>query len=210
MSLLPLRVESMVRPGEPRVLGIDGEDADETFEALSSRTARSILAVIYDDPRTPPEVRDEVGTSLQNVHYHLAKLEAAGLIEPAGVGYSEKGNEMTVYGPASEAVVLFAGPEHERSRLRSLLERVFGLVVVVALATLGFAALLPLFIPDASLPFAETAGADGGQADRAGVAAETVGQAPGFDPVLAFLIGGLAVVAVLTIWWAVRTRAARP
>ncbi|MFD1515037.1 ArsR/SmtB family transcription factor [Halomarina rubra] len=135
MSLLPLRGESTAEPDEPRVVGLAGEDADETFEVLSSSTTREVLAALYEQPLTPSEVRDSVGTSLQNVHYHLDKLEEAALIEPAGVGYSEKGTEMTVYAPTSEAVVLFAGRRDDRSRLRSMLSRLFGVVLALGVGT---------------------------------------------------------------------------
>ncbi|MFC5972832.1 ArsR/SmtB family transcription factor [Halomarina salina] len=135
MSLLPLRGESSADPDEPRVVGLAGEEADETFEVLSSGTTREVLAALYEEASTPSEIRDHIGTSLQNVHYHLGKLEDADLIEPAGVGYSEKGTEMTVYAPTSEAVVLFAGRRDDRSRLRSMLSRVFGVVVALGAGT---------------------------------------------------------------------------
>jgi len=135
MSLLPLRGESSADPDEPRVVGLAGEEADETFEVLSSATTRKVLAALYDQPSMPSEVRDDIGTSLQNVHYHLGKLEDADLIEPAGVGYSEKGTEMTVYAPTSEAVVLFAGRRDDRSRLRSMLARLFGVVLALGVGT---------------------------------------------------------------------------
>ena len=137
MSLLPLRGESSADPDEPRVVGLAGEEADETFEVLSSGTTREVLAALYEQASTPSEVRDHVGTSLQNVHYHLGKLEDADLIEPAGVGYSEKGTEMTVYAPTSEAVVLFAGRRDDRSRLRSMLSRVFGVVLALGVGTVA-------------------------------------------------------------------------
>ena len=135
MSLLPLRGESSADPDEPRVVGLAGEEADETFEVLSSGTTREVLAALYQEASTPSEIRDHIGTSLQNVHYHLGKLEDADLIEPAGVGYSEKGTEMTVYAPTSEAVVLFAGRRDDRSRLRSMLSRVFGVVLALGVGT---------------------------------------------------------------------------
>lgn len=135
MSLLPLRDESSAEPDEPRVVGLDGEGADETFEALSSTTTREVLASLYEEPSTPAELRDEIGTTLQNVHYHLDKLEDADLIESAGVGYSEKGTEMTVYAPTSEAVVLFAGRRADRSRLRELLAGLFAVILALGVAS---------------------------------------------------------------------------
>lgn len=119
MSLLPLRGESHSSPDEPRILGLDGDAADEAFKALTASTTRTVLSIIYEHPSTPTEIRDEINTSLQNVHYHLGKLEDAGLIEPAGMGYSEKGTEMALYAPTNEAVVLFAGRELTYQRLRT-------------------------------------------------------------------------------------------
>jgi len=135
--LLPFKSEPTRSPDEPRVLDLDDEATEEALSALSSDTARKILAALYEEPKTPPEIRDEVGTSLQNVHYHVERLEDAELIQPAGEGYSEKGTEMTIYAPASEALVLFAGREHHRSRLKTALTRLLGSVGLLAVASLA-------------------------------------------------------------------------
>lgn len=202
MSLLPSRVDVTPDPGEPAVL--DLADADETFEALGSRTARNILAALYEDPRPPTEVREVVGTSLQNVHYHLDRLESAGLIEPVGTGYSEKGNEMTVYAPASEAVVLFAGRDHDRNRLRDLLTRVVGVVAILAAGGLAFTRLLAFLRPDPSpevttLSQSSDAGgvpAPGGPlADLAALLSE---------PAVAFFLGGLLALVLVVGWYRYR------
>ncbi|MFC7154436.1 ArsR/SmtB family transcription factor [Halomarina halobia] len=168
MSLLPLRGTPTTEPGEPRVVGLDGERADEIFDVLSAGTTREVLSRLYDQPATPAELRDAVGTSLQNVHYHLGKLEDANLIEAAGVGYSEKGTEMTVYAPTSEAVVLFAGRDDDRSRLRSLLSRLFGVAFALVVATLLlrqylYGRLLPRF--GGGSPAGGDGGADAGDGD---------------------------------------------
>ncbi|QPV63013.1 helix-turn-helix transcriptional regulator [Halosimplex litoreum] len=135
--LLPFKSEPTRTPDEPRVLDLDDEATEAALSALSSDTARTILATLYEEPKTPPEIRDEVGTSLQNVHYHVERLEDAELIQPAGEGYSEKGTEMTIYAPASEALVLFAGQEHDRSRLKTALTRLLGSVGLLAVASLA-------------------------------------------------------------------------
>jgi DNA-binding transcriptional ArsR family regulator len=135
--LLPFKSETAGTPDDAKVLDL-GEDASgEALSALSSETARKILAAVYEEPKTPPEIREEVGTSLQNVHYHVENLEEANLIRDGGTGYSEKGTEMTVYAPANEAVVLFAGREHDRSRLKTALSRLLGGVGILALASLA-------------------------------------------------------------------------
>jgi len=135
--LLPFKSEPTQSPEGARVLSLEDEATEEALSALSSDTAREILSLVYEEPRTPPEVRDEVGTSLQNVHYHLENLEEADLIQPAGSGYSEKGTEMTVYAPASEAVVLFAGAQEDGSRLQTALARLLGAVGLLALASIA-------------------------------------------------------------------------
>lgn len=199
MGLLPSRVLVEDDPDEARVLDIEGADADRAFEALSSETARRILQTTYEEPRTPTDIREEVGTSLQNVHYHLDKLEAADLIAPAGTGYSEKGNEMTVYGPRSEAVLLFAGRNEDRSRLKSLLGRVFGLFVVLA-AMSGLVAL----VVDYLTPNRSTDGAyslSGQPADSGAGQGAVVETVASIDPALAFFLGGLAMLLVVGSYW---------
>lgn len=211
MSLLPSRLEVSPSPDGPKVLDIEGEDAEAAFDALGSETAREVLAAIYDDPRTPPEVRETVGTSLQNVHYHLDRLESAGLIEPAGMGYSEKGNEMTVYGPASEAVVLFAGRDGDGSRLRNMIQRLFGLFFAVGVSTLVFAALSEWLTPE---PTPQPRSEDVGMMAEPQPAADTAASGvAALDPVMAFFLGGCAVVAAVGLVWALseyRRRRHRP
>lgn len=188
MSLLPLRGESQSTPGEPRVLGLDDEAADEAFETLTASTTRTVLSTIYEQPSTPTEIRDEIGTSLQNVHYHLGKLEDADLIQPSGVGYSEKGTEMTVYAPASEAVVLFAGHESDRLRLQGFFQRILGAVGVLA----GASFLLALYLGRFSFGIFDTQMRSEGS---------TTATAPAFDPLLAFLLGGILILLVLGGAW---------
>lgn len=197
MSLLPSRVDVTPDPGEPQVL--DLADADQTFEVLGSRTARSILTSLYEEPRPPTEVREAVGTSLQNVHYHLDRLESAGLIEPVGTGYSEKGNEMTVYGPASEAVVLFAGQDHDRSRFRDLLTRVVGAVALLAVSALAFARLLDWLQPDRATEVTTlSATGDSGAPASGGAFPDLV--ALFAEPSVSFFLGGLLVLALVGGW----------
>ena len=124
MSLLPSSPD--VSPdGDPRVVGLDSEEADELMAALSSSTARRILAALHEDPAPPGELADRVDTSLQNAQYHLENLEDAGAIEIVGTAYSEKGREMSVYGPADSPLVIFAGEQERASGLRSALSGLF-------------------------------------------------------------------------------------
>lgn len=120
---------------EPRVVGVDSEDADELLAALSSRTARQVLATLHDDPSTPSAVASAVDTSLQNAQYHLEKLEDAGVIEVVDTVYSEKGREMRVYAPSDRALVVVAGRQEETTGLRTTLKRLLGGVGALGIAS---------------------------------------------------------------------------
>lgn len=135
--LLSFRSTSRPEPDEAaEIVGLNDGDAGEIFEALASETTRDVLEAVYDRPGTASEVAENVGTSIQNTKYHLDKLRDAGLIEVADTWYSEQGNEMKVYAPTSESVVLFAGDETTRSSLRETLRRVLGAVGVLAVGSL--------------------------------------------------------------------------
>ncbi|WP_254839670.1 ArsR/SmtB family transcription factor [Natronomonas marina] len=136
MSLLPSSPD--VSPdSDPRLVGLDSEEADELMAALSSETARRLLAELHDEPAPPGELADRVDTSLQNAQYHLEKLENAGAIEDVGTAYSEKGREMTVYGPADSPLVIYAGEQERASGLRAALSRLFGGVLALVVGSLA-------------------------------------------------------------------------
>lgn len=121
---------------DPRVIGVDSDDADDLLAALSSRTARRLLTELHHEPASPSELADRVDTSLQNAQYHLEKLEAADLIEVGDTVYSEKGREMKVYVPVDRALVVVAGREEDTSGLQATLGRLLGGVGVLGLASL--------------------------------------------------------------------------
>jgi len=150
---------------EPRVIGIDDEDADDLIAALSSDTARSILASLHEDPATPSTVADRADTTLQNAQYHLKRLDDAGVIEVADTVYSEKGREMKVYAPADRALVVVAGRDSETTGLRTALSRLIGGVGVLGLAAVALDRLVRRTTGGVSLASQGGAGdADGGDA----------------------------------------------
>lgn len=135
--LLPLRSESRPRPEDgARILGVGDDGAEDVFEALAAETTREVLAAVYEEPCTASGIADRVDTSLQNATYHLEKLQDADLITVGDTWYSEQGNEMKVYAPTRESVVLFAGEESARSTLREGLSRLLGAVGLLAVASL--------------------------------------------------------------------------
>ncbi|GGO01619.1 MULTISPECIES: ArsR/SmtB family transcription factor [Haloarcula] len=181
----------------PRVLDVDEADTDEVLDALSSDTARALFRTLFDQPGTASEIARRCDTSVQNVHYHISNLEAAGLVESIDTVYSEKGNEMTVYGPASDPIVL-VGNRDLRPRLQQSLTDV--------VAGLGLLGLASLFVQWGAERLANPAGGNGvlgpaspnaPQTDPAGSLAWFVFEVA--EPGLLFFCGCLVVLAVVAL-----------
>ncbi|WP_135363911.1 ArsR/SmtB family transcription factor [Halosimplex halophilum] len=190
-SIFPLRSEPDVDDREPKLVNLAEADADEVFDALGSETARSLLLELHDEPRPASELAEAVDTSVQNVQYHLTKLEAADLVEGVDTWYSESGSEMTVYAPADESLVLFAG-EDPKSSLRRLLERLVGAAGALAVGAVAVA-----------LAVGGREGTEPTVNATTNMSGPPVGPTgAGTDPLVAagaFLAGGLFVLAVLVV-----------
>lgn len=109
-SLLPTR-EPVETDTEAESVSLS--DAGAVIDALASRTARSILNALYEEPRPASELASTVETSTQNVNYHLENLREANLVEVADTWYSSKGAEMDVYAPTAEPLCVFVGEPDE-------------------------------------------------------------------------------------------------
>ncbi|WP_323674326.1 helix-turn-helix domain-containing protein [Halorubellus sp. PRR65] len=218
-DLLPSTPDtSAVEDAEPRVIGLDSEDADDLIGALSSGTARELLTALHEDPATPSKLADRVDTSLQNTQYHLEKLEDADVIEVIDTAYSAKGREMKVYAPANQPLVVFAGGEEKSTGLKAALTRLLGAFALLA----GLSVLLQALVGDLGALFGGDAGvgrpAPGpGEAPVAGNAnnstvetttAATDAAAGAADaalnavpPGVAFFLGGALVLAAGFAYW---------
>jgi len=201
-QVFPLRSSVELGDREPRLVDMDDERADEVFEALASGTTRRVLSALHEEPRTASDLAEVTDTSVQNAQYHLGKLQDVDLIEPVDTWYSERGTEMTVYAPADEALVLFAGEDRSRS-LRSLFKRVVGSVGLVALASLLVGAVTGQVVEAPSPPAPESADGPGTMTtervqDAASGAAEAAGAVdPAVLAGLACFVGGLVVLAAV-------------
>ncbi|ELZ39531.1 ArsR/SmtB family transcription factor [Halorubrum tebenquichense] len=171
--LLPSLPDATPEEREPRVVGVDDDEADDLIAALGSETARTILSTLHDRPATKSELADEVDTSLQNVQYHLARLDDADLVDVVDTAYSEKGREMDVYAAADEPLVLFSGGSEESAGIKTALMRLLGGYGLIGLAAVAAQRLLAV----GSLA---GAGAGVSKGDDAGAAADgpTIESAP--------------------------------
>jgi DNA-binding transcriptional ArsR family regulator len=125
----------------PRVLDADG--AEDAPCALTSQTARDIVAVVQDRPATASGVADRVDTSVQNAAYHLNRLDEAGVVEVVGTAYSEKGREMDIYAATGDPFVFVAGDEDDRDAVADLLSAFVGGVGLLAVVAVAVQRLTP-------------------------------------------------------------------
>ena len=175
--LLPSLPDATPEEREPRVVGVDDDEADDLIAALGSETARTILSTLHDRPATKSELAAEVDTSLQNVQYHLSRLDEADLVDVVDTAYSEKGREMDVYAAADEPLVLFSGDSEESTGIKTALMRLLGGYGLIGLAAVAAQRLLAV----GSLGGARTAQQSGG--DDAGTAATDGADGPTIESV---------------------------
>ncbi|SDR01620.1 ArsR/SmtB family transcription factor [Natronobacterium texcoconense] len=123
--LFPFRSETSPQDGTPRVVDLEGEDADAVFSALSSTTARKIYSQLDAQPGTPSDVADGIDSSIQNVRYHLENLEDAGLVEVVDTWYSSRGNEMSVYA-TTDGPLIVTSDESKADQLKKAISRLIG------------------------------------------------------------------------------------
>ncbi|WP_128476867.1 ArsR/SmtB family transcription factor [Halorussus pelagicus] len=209
-DLLPSTSDATVpQSSEPRVIGVDSDDADDLLGALSSDTARELLAALHEDPATPSDLAETIDTSLQNTQYHLGKLEDADVIQVADTVYSEKGREMKVYAPADRPLVVFAGNEEKTTGLESALSRLLGAFGALGLLSAavqqvygdGLGELFGL-AGSGGESMSETGGRGGisvQSTDAAGQAADAAANA--IPPGLVFFAGGALILALGFAWW---------
>lgn len=145
---------------------------------------------------TPSELAEQVDTSIQNVQYHLEKLESAELIEVADTWYSEKGREMSVYAPTNGPLVVFPGSADDAFDLEQVLKGAVGAVAILGIVGALIEAVARELIPG-------LAGEDGAL-DQPAIAetgaAEThwlVGLVTGVSPGLLFFLGGLTILGIV-------------
>ena len=203
-DLLPSTSDLTRAPdAEPRVIGVDSDEADDMLSALSSDTARRMLQELHEEPATPSQLADRIDTSLQNVQYHMGKLESADLLTVVDTVYSEKGREMNVYAPSDRPLVVYAGQERDTFGLKQALSRLLGGIALLGVLSL----VVQAWLDDLPLPFG-TASQDGGEAGAmtAAETADRAGAAAGLPPGLLFFLGGLVVLATVGVVWYLNQR----
>ncbi len=103
-------------------------------ETITSETSRKILNYLVGKEDTEAKIAESLGLPISTAHYHLQKLQQAGLVRVDEFHYSQKGREVNHYKLVHEYIII--GPQRAglSERLRAVLP--------MALISLGIAAVI--------------------------------------------------------------------
>lgn len=195
MGFFPTSSEDVVPPDqEPRVVGIDEDDAKLLLNVLSSEPTREVFQEIQKSPAPASELAESMGTSVQNISYHLDKLLDADAIEVVETLYSERGREMDVYATSAEPIVIIGNSEPDDD-LKANLSRLLGAVGLLAIVSVIIQSMVPSQAPPAS----STSGSYG--------IAPTATAPP--IGMYVFVAGLLVLVSAFIVWYLRRNRTIR-
>ncbi|MBI4152012.1 helix-turn-helix domain-containing protein [Candidatus Woesearchaeota archaeon] len=107
-------------------------------ETITSETSRKILNVLAENDATESTIATDLKIPLPTVHYHLQKLQEAGLVTVEEFHYSSKGREVNHYKLANKYIII--APR----KVSGLKQKLRG-ILPVGLLILGLSALWGLF-----------------------------------------------------------------
>ena len=105
-------------------------------ETITSETSRKILNYLVGKEDTEAKIAESLGLPISTAHYHLQKLQQAGLVRVDEFHYSQKGREVNHYKLVHEYIII--GPQ------RSGLTEKLRAVLPMAMISIGIAAVIKL------------------------------------------------------------------
>lgn len=129
-SIFPISSEKTASIEKPEVIELESQRAEVVLDALSSKTTREIFLEIYEQESSISQISNRTDNSIQNVKYHIEKLEESNLIEVARINHTENGNQMKMFCPKSEAVVLLSSQQDKDQALRSAMKKIGSVITV--------------------------------------------------------------------------------
>jgi DNA-binding transcriptional ArsR family regulator len=183
---------------DARVLDVTEDTADAVLDALAAETRREIFRELTTEPATTSELAERLDTSVQNVQYHLGELEGTDLVTEVDTIYSEKGNEMSVYAPASDPLV-FVGEEETVSEVRRSLQNLAAGVGAIAFGSLFVHFGAERLLRSVLAPADNLASADRGASELAPAGDLVWLVFELLEPGLVFFLGALALAGLLSL-----------
>ncbi len=172
-------------------------------ETITSETSRKILNHLAEKAEdTETKIAEVLQLPLSTVHYHLQKLQEAGLVKAEEFHYSPKGREVNHYKLANKYIIIAPGKVSGlREKLKGILPIagiILGISAVIEILTKTsrsgmFKATAQEMIADSAVPFME--------AQKVAVAASQVAVP---SKGLWFLVGGVVALGLFLVWMLVK------
>ena len=161
-------------------------------EIITSDTSRNILNYLTEKEDSEQNIAQTLNIPISTVHYHLQKLQEAGLVKVEEFHYSKKGREVNHYKLVNKYIII--APKNVKG-LRSRLKE----ILPVALVAGGISLIISLVqkIPEKTAAITESAGYDSMlmKAEVSQAAVETA--APNIA--LWFFVGAISAIILLII-----------
>ena len=106
-------------------------------ETITSDTSRKILNHLAEKEDSEAKIAEILQLPISTVHYHLQKLQEAGLVKVEEFHYSQKGREVNHYKLANKYIIIAP------SKVSGLREKLKG-ILPVAIITLGISVIIKL------------------------------------------------------------------
>ncbi len=98
-------------------------------ETITSETSRKLLNHLAEKEDTEANIAQLLGIPISTVHYHLQKLQEAGLVKVEEFHYSPKGREVNHYQLANKYIII---TPQKVSGLREKLKGILPVALIVA------------------------------------------------------------------------------
>ncbi len=120
-------------PKNSILIDLDDPRTAEIAEAISNKTAKSILNLIAEQELTETEISEKLSLPLNTIDYNIKKLEKSGLIEKAKTfSWSSKGKAVYRYKTSNKRIII-----SPKSLVRGALPAFF-ITLLLALVFKGF------------------------------------------------------------------------
>jgi DNA-binding transcriptional ArsR family regulator len=130
------------------LVDLNDDKTKKLAETITSDTSRKILNYLADKEDTEANIAQSSGIPLSTVHYHLQKLQEAGLVTADEYHYSKKGREVNHYKLANKYIII--APK----KVYGIKEKLKAILPAAFVSVLG-AGLLKLYTVYGSFSFAK-------------------------------------------------------
>ncbi len=124
-------------------ISIDDENIEKVGKLLTYETSRNILKLLFSEILSAHEISQKIGISLQNVIYHIQRMQDIGIVKIARIKKNTKSQDMKCYTASKFAIVIVPASAYDKTRNSKLLKRSFNLIYKVA--SVGIAAVSTWF-----------------------------------------------------------------